>query len=80
VYTREGNGHSFFGIIMEVVRALNEVDSIGSLFNVLIKSHISKTASFEVKTHVLPIDGSAQGLTNQRSLVGHIQAKARDVF
>jgi hypothetical protein len=35
------------------------VDSISSLFNVLIKSSISKTASFEAKTEILPIDGSA---------------------
>jgi hypothetical protein len=44
-------------------------------FNVLIKSPISKTASFQAKTHVWPIDGSAQGLTNQQSLLDHIQAK-----
>jgi hypothetical protein len=37
---------------------------------------ISTTA----KTHVWPIDGIAQWLTNQRSLLGHIQAKTWDVF
>jgi hypothetical protein len=51
-----------------------------SLFNVLIKSPISKTASFDAKTHVWPTAGSAQGLTNQRSQLGHIQAKGLFVF
>jgi hypothetical protein len=56
------------------------LDSISSLFNVLIKSPISKTASFYAKPYVWPIDGRAQGLTNQRSPLGHIQAKTWDVF
>jgi hypothetical protein len=41
---------------------------------------ISTTAPIDAKTHVWPIDGIAQWLTNQRSLLGHIQAKTRDVF
>jgi hypothetical protein len=52
--------------------SIQTVDSIGSIFNVLIKSPISKTASFEAQTHVWPIDGSAQVLTNQQSPLGHI--------
>jgi hypothetical protein len=41
---------------------------------------ISTTAPREAKTHVWPIDGIAQWLTNQRSPLGHIQAKTWDVF
>jgi hypothetical protein len=49
------------------------VDSIGSRFNVL-NMPISTTATIEAKTHVGPIDGIAQRLTNQRPLLGHIHA------
>jgi hypothetical protein len=41
---------------------------------------ISTTAPIDAKSHVWPIDGIAQWLTNQRSLLGHIQAKTWDVF
>jgi hypothetical protein len=54
------------------------LDSISSPSNsVLIKTPISKTAPIQAtcKTHVWPIDGSAQWLTNQRSLLGHIPVR-----
>jgi hypothetical protein len=41
---------------------------------------ISTTAPIDAKTHVWPMDGIAQWLTNQRSLLGYIQAKTWDVF
>jgi hypothetical protein len=57
------------------------LDSKSSRFNVL-NMPISTTAPVDTKTqtHVWPIDGIAQWLTNQRSLLGHIQAKTWDVF
>jgi hypothetical protein len=55
------------------------LDSIGSRFNVL-NMPISTTAPIDDKTHVWPIDGIAQWLTNQRSPLCHIQAKTWDVF
>jgi hypothetical protein len=55
------------------------LDSISSRFNVL-NMPISTTAPIDAKTHVWPIDGIAQWLTNQRSPLGHIQAKTWDVF
>jgi hypothetical protein len=54
------------------------INSICSRFNVL-NTPISTTASIDAKPHVWPIDGIAQWLTNQQSLLGHIQAKT-DVF
>jgi hypothetical protein len=36
--------------------------------------------TIDAKTHVWPIDGIAQWLTNQRSLLGHIQAKHETFF
>jgi hypothetical protein len=50
------------------------VDAINSRFN-LLDMPISTTAPIDAKTPVWPIDGIAQWLTNQRSLLGHIQAK-----
>jgi hypothetical protein len=41
---------------------------------------ISTTAPIDAKTHVWPIDGIAQWLTNQRSLLGHIQAKKKKLY
>jgi hypothetical protein len=55
------------------------LDSISSRFNVL-DMPISTTAPIDAKTHVWPIYGIAQWFTNQRSLLGHIQAKTWDVF
>jgi hypothetical protein len=56
------------------------LDSIKQSFQCPIKSPISKTAPIGAKTHVWPIDGSAQWLTNKRSLLSHIQAKTWYVF
>jgi hypothetical protein len=55
------------------------LDSISSRFNVL-NTPISTTVPIDAKTHVWPIDGIAQWLTNQRSLLGHIQARKWDVI
>jgi hypothetical protein len=52
---------------------------MSSRFNVLDMT-ISTTAPIDAKTHVWPIDGIAQWLTNQRSLLGHIQAKHETFF
>jgi hypothetical protein len=62
-----------------IVSLRQTLDSISSRFNVL-NTPISATAPIDAKTHVWPVDGIAQCLTNQRSLLGHIQAKTWDVI
>jgi hypothetical protein len=59
---------------MQTHKAWHPLDYISSHFNVL-NTPISTTAPIDAKTHAWPIDGSAQWLTNQRSQLGHIQAK-----
>jgi hypothetical protein len=61
-------------VILSLDPPLHHLDSISSRFNVL-NMPISTTASWDAKTHVWPIDGIAQWLTNQRSILSHIQAK-----
>jgi hypothetical protein len=51
---------------------------VSSRFHVF-NTPISTTAPIDAKTHVWPIDDIAQWLTNQRSLLGNIQAKTWDV-
>jgi hypothetical protein len=73
--------HNICWVLSAFIQGPGEVVAcISCLFNVLNKSPISKTASLDAKTHVWPIDGSAQGLTNQRSLLGHRSRQKHETF
>jgi hypothetical protein len=72
------NDHLFYKGQNQIC-STTSVDSISSHFNVL-NMPISTTAPIDAKTHVWPIDSIAQWLTNQRSLLGQIQAKTWDGF